>query len=441
MREVSARKRLVAIAVGSVLIALGLGQTISNAVSAASSKGFRDFERHWSVFQYIRAGQNPYAIALSVLHHAEDNGWTPPPVLADARSIPGWKEVDGVRADLGPPETNYPPSVIVFLAYTVGLLPAERAALGWTIVNLLLLAFLAVRLLRQAIPSATDAVLPAATLAAGIILVWPPTQAVLYSNQVTFLVMCCVLLALDAVETDGGLAGFWFALALYKPSVSLLFLIYPVVRGRFRVIATAGMIHLTSLLLLGDLVGAAPWQLVAKWLEHAHYYVWKMYSVREILGGFGPAVARFEGVAQAALVASIFLLCWYHRATDKERIVDFLCFATFTWVGHGNYDFVFLLVPAMHSLRRLFVGNEYPGDRRSAALQLLGLALVGAGLTYHVYYMKAEWEHLNPTFGWLARLARWVCRLSLAAMFVAQAIRLRRSHSASGSRVDCSQPA
>jgi hypothetical protein len=426
MRSSTRRLRIAAVAPGCLLLALGLWQTIPNFLVAAKSESFGDFERQWAVCQYIRAGHNPYAVGVEIIHHGEALGWTAPPMLTDIRSVPGWQDADGVLPDVQPPDATYPPSAILLLAYSAGLLPADLVAPVWASINLLLLGLLSYLLIRQAIPANPGYALPAALAAASVILVWPPTQAVLYANQFTFFVMVCTLLALEAVDTNRWLAGFLFALALAKPSITLLFLCYPVIRGRISVVAIASFIHLAALLAVSQLVDCPPRQLVRQWLEYARHCLWAMYSIQEILSRLGPTIGRAEGLARLGLLGSIFLWCWINRAATRERIVDFLCFANLLWVGHGNYDFTLLLLPVMHTLRQLFSASEpAAGSRRAAILELIGYVAIGAGLTFSVYYKGDEWERVSPWLGKLSRLARWLCRLALGGMFVWQAVRLR----------------
>jgi glycosyl transferase family 87 len=418
------RSRTLAVVLGFSLIAIGLWQTVPNFLLAAKGESFGDFERQWAVCQYIRAGQNPYAVALAIVRHGQELGWSAPPMLTDIRSVPGWKEAEGVLPDFQPPDATYPPSAILFLTYTAGLLPASWSAPAWALLNLVLLVFLASRLIRQAIPSAPGMAVPAALVAAGFILAWPPTQAVLYANQFTFLAMAAALLALDAVETSTWRAGLWFALALSKPSITLLFLCYPIIRNRIGVVLIAGAVHAAALLVVSWLVGCPAPDLVRQWLEYARHCLWTMYSVQEILSRLNPNPGPIDAIVRLFLLGSVILWCWYHRAAPKERIVDFLCFANLLWVGHGNYDFTLLLLPAMHCLRRIFqVPEAAVGTRWIAAIELLGYVAIGAGLTFSVYYKGDEGGRFFPV---LSRLIRWLCRLGLGGLLVWNAVRLRR---------------
>jgi Glycosyltransferase family 87 len=383
MRIFTGRGRIAAIASGGTLLALGIALTVPDFLLAVRGASFGDFERQWAVCQYIRAGRNPYEVALKIVRHGEEIGYVSSSMLMDIRSVPGWREVEDVLPDVQAPDATYPPSAILFLTYTAGLLPAPWAGPTWATINLALLGFLSFRLIRQALPATPGTALPAALTAAGFILVWPPTQAVIYANQFTFFAMACVLLGLEAVEKSTWRAGLWFALALSKPSLTLLFLCYPLIRGRIGIVAIAGAIHVAALLIVSGLVGCPAPQLVKQWLEYASHCLWTMYSIQEILSRLGPYLGRGEGLVRLFLLGSIFLWCWYNRAASKERIIDFLCFANLLWVGHGNYDFALLLLPAMHSLRRLYGEPEASARVRwSAALEIIGFAAIGGGLTY-----------------------------------------------------------
>jgi hypothetical protein len=401
-----------------MLTGIGVCLTVPDYWTAVTGDGFNDFQRQWAVCQYIRIGRNPYAVSAAIIRHGRELGWTPPPMLTDVRAVPGYRDAEGVIPDIQPPDTTYPPSAILFLTYTVGLLPAWVATALWATLNLFLLGFLWLCLIRQAIPEASGAALPAALTATGFILVWPPTQAVLYCNQFTFFALACVLLALDSVETSSWRAGLWFALALSKPSIALLFLCYPVVRGRWAVVAIAGAVHATALLIVSGLVSSSPQELVRLWLDYSSHCLWTMYSIQEILSRIGPRLGPAAGLIRPALLGAILLWCWYNRTASKERILDFLCFANLIWVGHGNYDFTLLLLPAMHSIRRLY---DVTGAWRVAALELVGYAAIGVGLTYSVFYQGEEGDRLAPVLGKLYRLARWACRLALGGMIVWQA--------------------
>jgi hypothetical protein len=85
---------------------------------------------------------------------------------------------------------------------------------------------------------------------------------------------------------------------------------------------------------------------------------------------------------------------------------------------HGDFDFVLLLLPAMHSCRRLL--GPLTGDaseRWIAVVELVCYAVIGAGMVRSVYTGD----------GTALRLVRWACRLSLFGLLVWHAIRLGRA--------------
>lgn len=404
--------------VGAVLIACGAWVVATAFLLAAGGGGPRDFQRHWVNCQYVRRGLDPYDLSVRILRRGQDSGdpafeaWG----MRDMRMVPGWRDVEGVLPQLGPPETTYPPSWILLLTCTAGQWPEAWTAAGWATVNVVLLAFICICLVREAVPADFRRAYPAALVALGLFLLWPPTASVVHSNQLTFLSMAFALCGLRALDRSSWQAGLWLGLSLFKPSFGLLFLIYPIIRGRFLVVVLAGILHVAATLVLAAILGSTGPLLVQQWLEVASHFLQGMYSIQEILNRLGPERGPVGTLLRLGLLGAIFGWCWWNRASSKERQIDFLCFANLLWVYHGDYDFVLLLLPLAHCCRRLFADAPMESHAKLAAwLELGAYVVVGLGLLLPVYR--------GDDFGF--RQLRWMCRLSLLGLFAWNAIRLR----------------
>jgi len=403
---------------GVVMILVGAVLTAADVRIGILGQGSGDFERQWAVCQYVRAGLNPYEIALRVIKHAEEKGDPSfDPWKMTHMYVPGWQEVEGVLPEY-PPETTYSPPAILFLRFTAGLLPRPIAGPAWIGLNLVLLGILAYWLLRQAIPADERVALPAALFAAGVILIWPPVRSVFYSNQFSFLEMACVLMGLRESDRSTAKASAWFAIALLKPAFALVFLIYPFVRGRYAVPFLAGAVHLAALPVIGYLVGAGPFELVTQWLRVSKHFLTGLYTLQDLMNGVGLRASAAGTVAQLLFGGAAFAWCWYNRRAQAETLVDFLCFVNLLWMYHGDFDFVLLLLPAMHSCRRLLSSStDDSSGRWIAAVELIGYAIIGAGMVRSVYTGD----------GTARRLIRWAVRLSLFGLLAWHAVRLGRA--------------
>src|SRR6516162_8533336 len=116
---------------GVVMILVGAVLTAGDVRIGILGQGSGDFERQWAVCQYVRAGVNPYEVALRIIKHAEDQGDPGfQPWKMTNMYVPGWQEVEGVLPEY-PPETTYSPPAILFLRFTAGLLPRLVAGPVW----------------------------------------------------------------------------------------------------------------------------------------------------------------------------------------------------------------------------------------------------------------------------------------------------------------------
>jgi 4-amino-4-deoxy-L-arabinose transferase-like glycosyltransferase len=413
--------------VGLVLIVVGAALVAPDVRVAAQGRGSGDFERQWLVAQYVRAGINPFAVCVVVIRHAlelNDPHFTGRKMTN--MEVPGWQDVEGVLPGYLPPETTYSPPCILALRYTFGLLTREAARLLWTALNLVLLAWLAIWLAREAMPADPRMAIPTALLAVGLILVWPPVRSVFYSSQFTFLEMTCVLMGLRESDRSTGRASFWFALALLKPAFALVFLIYPVIRRRYAVPFLAGAVHLAALPVIAYLVNSSPVDVVRQWVEASAHFLGGMYTLQDVMTRLGPGHGLVGASLQAGFVGAVFVWCWYNRTAPVEPLIDFLCFANLLWMYHGDFDFALLLLPVMHSCRRLLDRTAESKVRWIAAGELLCFALIGVGMLRSVYIGSADGSEDQ-----LLRLARWGCRLALFGMLGWHAIRLGRARTES----------
>ncbi len=385
----------------------------------ASSRGLHngresDLHRRWVVCQYVRAGVNPYPLALTALHHTYGElggGRAKPRVYAVPRLAAGDSPPDGRTGNLlaahGTPEAVYPPSADLLFALTIGALPEGNVHFAGVFANFGLLLLCA--LLLSNLPAGAPASSAGAFVAAlGVLLLWSPTQSAVQAGQFSVLVTVCVILACRCLERNEYLAGAWLALALVKPSLALPFLILPLVRGRWRTLAVAAGLHLAATAVQALRFGRAPWELVHQWTAVAAYFTQGQFTLQEVLS----ALRLADTAAGLAVVGGFALFalawCWWNRAAADATLVDFLCFVSVLWTYHGPYDFVILLVPLA---RRLLAPAAVPVAAFVPAVLLFVCLSVAASSAVYGNELHAA-----------ARVVRHAARLLMAVGFAGIAL-------------------
>jgi hypothetical protein len=333
----------------------GLYWLACDVVAGLQSGRDSDLHRRWVVCQYVRDGINPYPLALAALEHkygALGGGRAKPRVYAIPRLSADEVGVDSRAGELlhsqGTPEAVYPPSADLLLSLTLGPVPERLVHLVGMVVNLVLLGVCTALLCRMAAPELRST--PAVLTAVALVLLWSPARTAVLSGQFSILVTVCLLLAFRDLERHEYRAGAWLAVALVKPSLTLPFLILPLIRGRWRVLAVAIGFHAAATILQALRFGVLPWDLLRQWTGVAAYFTQGQFTLQEVLS----ALRLADTAAGHALVLGVVLFatgwCLWNRAASDDLLVDWLCFVSVLWTYHGPYDFVVLLIPLVRRL-------------------------------------------------------------------------------------------
>jgi hypothetical protein len=405
------------------LLALGLGWLAYNVERGMGSGRDSDLYRRWVVTQFVRAGVNPYPLALAALRRnygplggARDK----PRVYAVPRLDPDDPAADASARPLlaahRTPEAVYPPSADLLLSTTLGFVPERAVHLAGLLANVTLLAVCTVLLGR---PAGTSLAPLGLVAAAVVVLVWSPTQSAVYAGQFSILVTVCVLLAVRCLDRNEYLAGAWLGLALIKPSLALPFLILPLVRGRWRTLAVAAGLHTAGTVVQAARFGVNPVELLRQWTAVAAYFTQGQFTLQEVLSALRLADTPAGFAVIAGFVLLGFVWCVANRAADDATLVDLLCFVSVLWTYHGPYDFVILLVPVARRLVTfLSTAGSAAGWPIVPSVALTLFIVVSVACSPAVY---------GDEFHFISRVARHAARLLLVLGFAGAALRVWRS--------------
>jgi len=394
------------------LLLVGIAAYLHSSFYALSSGGDADVYRQWTVSQYVKQGIDPYNLCLKALRHTYGITYGPDRMrlhdvrmwdLADAQVHP--EDVHAVSA-LGLPVATYPPSATFFLSTWLASLPGNWLTVVWLWINTGLLLLLGLELRRH-----VNLALP---VILAVLLIWRPTHEVIRTSQFCFLVFLCALAGLRLMNRRPWLAGLLFAVALLKPSLSLLFLCLPFVRRKWIALATPFVIHLAGALGLSAWLHTPLRVLLSEWLEIPRYFLQGAYTLQEVFNGFGIENTPAATIAVLVFFAAVLAWCWVHRSAPAEQLIAFLCFANLAWTYHERYDFVLLAFPLLGIVGRLMMGAKEGRTRDiagSVAFLVLGIAM------------------LDPVYGGIttaARMLRWAGRAAVLLLFAATTWAVRK---------------
>jgi hypothetical protein len=405
------------------VISLGLTWLTYAVVRGLESGREFDLHRRWVVSQYVRAGVNPYSLALTALQRTYGplgGGRLKPRVYAIPQLAVDDPEADTAARSLlawhGAPEATYPPSADLLLSLSPGMLPEGSVHLAGMIVNLALLVVWTTLLCGWGEQGYSLLGLAAT---AAIVLAWSPTQAAIFAGQFGILVSVCLFLAFRCLERHDYLAGAWLGLAMLKPSMALPFLIYPLVRGRWRPLLVAAFLHLTAILVQSIRFGVDPWTLMRQWMGVAAYFTQGQFTLPEIISSLRLADTPGGYSIVGGFVLFTFAWCLANRSAKDATLIELLCFVSCLWTYHESYDFVILLVPLARRLVPFVNPARGADSSKTAALlalaQFVGISLAASPLIY------GDEVHVA------ARLVRNAARLLLAVGFVVMLLEVRRS--------------
>jgi hypothetical protein len=419
-----------ALTIGAVLSA-GLAWLVSDIFQGMRSGRESDLHRRWIVSQYVRAGVNPYPLALAALHQTFGplgGGRDKPRVYAIPRLAANDSAVDASAGSLleahGTPEAVYPPSADLLLTLSLGVLPEKYVHLAGMLFNGALLAVFVVLLCRLQTGSVPG--LPAVFACLALVLAWSPTHSAVIAGQFSILVAVCLLLAFECLDRHEWLSGVCLGLALIKPSMALPFLIFPLVRGRWAALAIAAGLHLSAIAVQSVRFGVAPWDLLLQWTGVAGYFTQGQFTLQEVLCAFHLA----ETPLDFALVGGFILLalgwCLENRDAANAPLIDLLCFVSILWTYHGPYDFVVLLVPLS---RRLV-----PAKSVSLIERGWWRSVIPAAAFFACISLAASPLVYGDEVHFATRLLRHAARLLLALGYASLALEVWRSAKAEKDR-------
>jgi hypothetical protein len=404
-------------------IVLGLYWLACDVVAGLQSGRDSDLHRRWVVCQYVRDGINPYPLALAALDYKYGplgGGRAKPRVYAIPRLSAEEVGVDSRAGELlhsqGTPEAVYPPSADLLLSLTLGPVPERLVHLVGMVVNLVLLGVCTALLCRMAAPELRST--PAVLTAVALVLLWSPARTAVLSGQFSILVTVCLVLAFRDLERQEYRAGAWLAVALIKPSMTLSFLILPLVRGRWRVLAVAIGFHAAATVLQAFRFGVLPWDVLRQWTGVAAYFTQGQFTLQEVLS----ALRLADTAAGHALVLGVVLFaagwCLWNRAASDASLVDWLCFVSVLWTYHGPYDFVVLLIPLVRRLVPAAVSTP-----REPALFTSSLAIA----TFLLLSIAASPLAYGDEVHIAARFVRHGARLALLLCAIVAALQVWRA--------------
>lgn len=383
--------------VGWLFAALGVLWTLSSARDATSMGRYSDINRQWVVTRYVADHVNPYKLAHDLFKQTYGPATGPDRIhLRDVKifaiAAAKWDaNTPGIKMEYGPPEATYPPSVIVLAAPFIGLLSASTVQPAMLGLNLMMLVVI-VRLLAGNLPDA-QRVLP---WVVAITLLWPPVQTTVRMGQFSLVVLACAFSAMRFEEKRPWLAGVLYTFALLKPSLGLLFLVHPFVRGRIIPIAVPVAIHGLATLCMAWWLNANPLTMMADWAGLCRYVLQGAYTAQEWLNALRIENTTLATVFVLAFFGTVTLWSFLYRRSPRPAQVSFLGFANLMWTYHERQDFVAALP--------FFTREIASGQGRRSWLALALFVAMAAGLLEATY---GGTDTLSHVARWAARAATW----------------------------------
>ncbi len=398
----------------------GLAATAGSAVRGWSMGGWSDASRQWVVCQYVRARINPYELAQRLLRDTFGPATGPDRVRLKERRIYSvssahWTaETPGLLPGHPPPEATYPPSTLSMLMVTIGFLPERWLLPVFTSANLAVLAVLLWQLGVWFRRETGVSRWPALAATAALVLLWPPVQQVIRNGQTGVLSLLCAWLAVRRHDRTPVTSGLWFLAAMIKPSMALLYLLIPLVKGHWKPIWTALAGGLVLTVLPAFWLGEWPWTLLMQWMDLCRYVLQGAYTIQEVLNAAGWENTWVGTGAVLAIWGAAGIWCGIHRRADRVSLFALLSFANLAWTYHERHDFVLLVVPVIWFVRHAV----WPPRRGWAWAGLVLCGVLGLALADPFYIPSASWAHA----------VRWAGRLAIPGLWAAAAIGVRQSH-------------
>ncbi len=395
------------------MIAVGSSMLVGYIARGLPRGNQADVTRWWVVSQYVRQGVDPYPVALKILRQVYGPIEQVKLKDIDLLEIPNPQNAEALGViPVGPPEATYPPPALLFQTALIGFIPKPMVVAYWMTCNFALLIFCAWMLSRHlsnGIPTPSRRLW---TLA--LFVLWMPALSVFLSSQLSLLALACLLVAFEKMDTNEVISGLALTLALIKPSLTLPFLILPLVRGRWKVLAIALGIQGILTLLMAARVGSSPLDLARNWMGVARYFSVGMYSLQGILVKRGLENRPIATVFLMTMLGMGLLVSWIGRRSDPRRIFYFLCFLDILVFYHRRYDFVLLFAPLCYE----FFGRSDPNIEPARTWRIVPRIAL-----YLVVDMAVWWPFIEGN-GFLMDSFRRFAFVAMIGLFAESGVRL-----------------
>lgn len=292
-----------------------------------------DFIVFWSAARCCATGGNPY----NPEHYREC-------VLSAAP--PRYKLLDWAYT----PAFVYAPNILPFLA-PLGLLDWHTAAWVWRIVNIFALLI--------ALHLAILWLAPNASLAQKMLMIsfgitLSPTVTVLFIGQSPLLALCGMAIAgYSAAKSRPWLGGFGLMLGLVKPHLMLVFLLYVLLRRRFKMLFIGATLSfatfLGGLLLIHDspasVLSMFPAYRNCSANQPASDAVLSFYGILARVGNVPPTASLLIGaIAGVALVGGWAAMEWRKGPSADAISMPFVVMVTLAFANTHKFDAVLLIL-------------------------------------------------------------------------------------------------
>ncbi|MFH0908172.1 MAG: glycosyltransferase family 87 protein [bacterium] len=419
----------------SLMLAMAFLWLSESARYGLSAGWDSDIVRLWVVSQYIKQRVDPWRVSYETLHlnYGPASGENRERIrnlrVFEVHPHLRTDGITGVIPEFGPPTSTYPPPGMLIFTFLAGWVPQAWLLPGWMLVNFALILALAWALLRwrqnieaeqaqhvimdpEARPSMIS--LPAPAFVLLLSLAWPPVQEVVRTSQYGILMALLILVGFLTIKSSQFLAGICFSLALFKPHVTLPYLIVPLLAGRWRTLATIAVTQLIALLGIAWWLHTPPWTLIGTWLAISPYMFQGAYTVQELINAAGFGTSPFALVIPLLMILFSLGWCWWNRECPPFLAVSFLSLVSVFWMYHERYDYVVLLMPIVAAC----LLERFPDGRGHSLHKVLlpAFVLLGLGLSDYAYLSD------HP----IAHVVRWMGRLSLYGLLVCFAWLMRR---------------
>lgn len=386
---------------------------------------YSDLYRQWLCCQYVRAGENPFAVAEAALVNTYGPVQGPDRILLRDTII--WSvnmtEYDGLPGLLPghpPPEAGYPPSSLAILLVIFGYLPDTIIPYFWMAVNmaafLLLIWFLACP--PHAAPDKKS--IRSFLFLGALFLIWPTTRMAFASAQFSIVALLCALLGIQYGDRHPWIASVLFSLSLIKPAFTMLFLLIPLLNRNWRIFVGIAAIHGFGTLLISWMVRTDPWTLMMQWMNICRYLLQGAYTFQEIYNALAWENTWISTVLTLGIFAYAAGFFWYIREDRTSLTFSFLCFANMVWTYHERHDFTILIIPLVAGILLWIRSTQTRKETFALGAWILLYSLIGLALTDTAY---ADTLPVSKGLRWAGRISMWAV---LAWVNVGLALRAHR---------------